>query len=68
MHDDAIEQLQTKIAYLEAANAEISDLVFRQHRELQALSLRVQQLVERLNAVVAEERRSTTEEERPPHY
>ena len=66
--DEALEQLQTKIAYLEQANAELGDLVFRQHLELKALGKRIDALAERLSAALAEERRAGSDEERPPHY
>jgi uncharacterized coiled-coil protein SlyX len=66
--DDTLEQIQTKIAYLEKANAELGDLVFRQHRDLQSLGKRVLELTDRLNAVLADERRLGPDEERPPHY
>jgi uncharacterized coiled-coil protein SlyX len=68
MQDPTVEQIQTKIAYLEKANAELGDLVFRQHQDILSLVRRVEALAERLNAVLADERRQTPEEERPPHY
>jgi uncharacterized coiled-coil protein SlyX len=60
--------LQTKIAFLERANTELSDQLYRQHREIAALTLRVSDLANRLQAAVAEERLRTPDEERPPHY
>ena len=32
-----LEQIETKIAYLERANSELSDVVFRQHQEIETL-------------------------------
>jgi uncharacterized coiled-coil protein SlyX len=64
---DALEQIQTKIAFLERANADLSDVVFRQQQELRALVLRMNELSERLEAAQSEERRQPLDE-RPPHY
>ena len=37
MSTEAIERLEMKIAYLERANNELSDVVYRQQREIQGL-------------------------------
>ena len=63
-----LEQLQVKIAFLERANADLSDQVYRQHQEIDALTRRVTELAQRLDAAVAEDRPRTPDEERPPHY
>ena len=34
MNEEALEQIQTKIAFLERANAELSDALIRQQREI----------------------------------
>lgn len=68
MQSDPFEQIETKIAYLERANAELSDVVFRQHREIEALRARVNALVERFEAAQSSEPVRGPEEERPPHY
>lgn len=62
------EQIEIKIAYLERTTAELSDVVFRQDREIQALQMRVNMLQERLNAAQAEETPRGLDQERPPHY
>lgn len=68
MDDTTLEQIQTKIAFLERANADISDQVYRQHQEIESLQLRLRELAERLRAALAEGRERSSEEERPPHY
>ena len=68
MNDEMLEQIQTKIAFLERANTELSDQLYRQHREIEALTQRVAELASRLHTAVAEERVRTADEERPPHY
>jgi len=67
MHDEPMERVQSKIAYLEQAVAEISDVVFRQHREIQSLEAQLKAIRERLAGAAADEPR-TGELERPPHY
>ena len=68
MNEETLEQIQTKIAFLERANADLSDVVYRQQQELQALGARIKELAERLEGAPAEERQRPPEEERPPHY
>lgn len=47
--------------------SELSDAVFRQHKEIQALEAQLKALKERLGATPPDEAR-TLEQERPPHY
>ncbi|HWJ34303.1 MAG TPA: SlyX family protein [Steroidobacteraceae bacterium] len=68
MNDETLEQIQTKIAFLERANADLSDVVFRQQQEIRALSARVKEVSERLETAQSEERQISAEDERPPHY
>ena len=67
MHDDSLEQVQSKIAHLERSMGELSDVVFRQHREIQALTAQLKILKERLDGASSDESRAGIEE-RPPHY
>ena len=68
MNEQALETIQTKIAFLEQANAELSDVVFRQQLEIRALGARVKEVSERLAAAQSEERQRSADDERPPHY
>jgi SlyX protein len=68
MNAETLEQIQTKIAFLERANADLSDVVFRQQQEIRALSARIKEVSERLEATQSEERQRSLEDERPPHY
>ncbi len=68
MDSDAIETIETKIAFLESANGELSDVVYRQQQEIQSLRARLDALAERLDAAQAPEETRTPEEDRPPHY
>jgi SlyX protein len=67
MDDETLEQIQIKIAFLERANADLSDVVFRQQQEIRALGVRIKEVSERLESAQSEERRPP-EDERPPHY
>jgi SlyX protein len=68
MNDTTLEQIQTKIAFLERANTELGDLVYRQHQEIEMMRRQLGELADRLNSALSEARTRTAEEERPPHY
>lgn len=68
MSNEVIERIELKIAYLERANHELSDVVYRQQRELDALGLRLSAALGRIDALRQLERPYTLEEEKPPHY
>jgi uncharacterized coiled-coil protein SlyX len=69
MSTEALEQLETKMAFLDHANAVLSDIVSRQQRDIDALRDRLTALA----ALVQAGRDSdatprTAADERPPHY
>ncbi len=68
MADDALEVLQSKIAYLERATNELSDVVYRQHTEIKTLEAQVKALRDRLNGPQFDDAQRTPDQERPPHY
>ena len=68
MNSDAIERIETKIAFLESANVELSDVVYRQQQEMAALRARLDALTQRIESAQTPETPRTLEEERPPHY
>jgi uncharacterized coiled-coil protein SlyX len=68
MTPEAFERIETKIAFLERANNELSDVVFRQRQEIDGLRAQLAALTARLDTTQQEERPYTLEEERPPHY
>jgi SlyX protein len=68
LNDETLEQIQTKIAFLERAAAELSDVVFRQQREIQTLEAKFKALAERLSGTQSDDSTRLTEHERPPHY
>jgi uncharacterized coiled-coil protein SlyX len=68
MDDDIVERLELKIAFLERASAELSDVVYAQQRAIEILRERLAQLEGRMKASSEVERPYTLEEEKPPHY
>jgi len=68
MHDETLEQIQTKIAFLERANGELSDVLFRQQSEIRTLAAKLERLLERLDDAQSDDRQRSPEDERPPHY
>ncbi|HLS82655.1 MAG TPA: SlyX family protein [Steroidobacter sp.] len=68
MTDETIERLELKIAYLERANQDLSDVLYRQQRELEELRSRLALLASRVDSLKSQEPAYTPEQERPPHY
>jgi uncharacterized coiled-coil protein SlyX len=68
MDDDTLEQIHLKLAFLERANTELSDVVFRQQQEIQALTVRIKEVAERASAGPGGGEERGVEDERPPHY
>jgi SlyX protein len=64
---DRVEILEFKVAHLERSLQDLSDVLYRQQRELDSLASRNQQLVEQLQQL--EDRGGDpTRVEIPPHY
>ncbi len=69
MTDSArIDALEIKLAHLERALSEISDVVIRQQKELDLAVARQQRLRDQLAMLESEGGASATAEEKPPHY
>jgi uncharacterized coiled-coil protein SlyX len=62
------EQIEIRITYLEQANAELSDVVYQQRLELQALRAHLSELLGRIEAGQSQATTYSTEDEKPPHY
>ena len=48
LSDEAVERLELKLAFLERANQELSDVVYRQQQEIDALRLQIRELIDRI--------------------
>jgi uncharacterized coiled-coil protein SlyX len=68
MKPETLERLELKIAYLERANTELSDVVYRQQREIAGLQERFATLKDQFEALKSQPTQYTAEEEKPPHY
>jgi SlyX protein len=68
MDSETIEHIQTRIAFLERANSDLSDVLVRQQREIQLLTAMIKELSQRLGAIQSAHDGRSPEDERPPHY
>lgn len=68
MNDDIVERIELRIAYLERANNDLSEVVYRQQREIDALRAELAILTGKLESALTEQTVYTAEQERPPHY
>ena len=74
MSNQRLDQLEEKLAYLEAANAELSEEIFRQQQEIATLTKAHHQLLERFAEMQEADSdaisgsKPTALEQRPPHY
>lgn len=67
--DQRIEQLEFKLAFLEEATAQLSDVVYAQRQQLEALREQLAGLLSRVEAAQAQAAAPyTPEDEKPPHY
>lgn len=68
MSAETIERIELKIAYLERANTDLSEVVYRQQQQLDALRAQLLALTGKMAATLAEQTIYTAEQELPPHY
>ena len=66
--NDAVERIELKIAFLEQAYQELSDVVYRQQREIDQLRQLVATAQGQIEALRNEGPPRAADEERPPHY
>lgn len=68
MNEDIVERIELRIAYLERANNDLSEVVYRQQQEIDALRAELAVLGGKLEGALTEQTVYTPEQERPPHY
>lgn len=67
MSDDRLDALEFRLAHLERAQQELSDVLYRQQRELDELRLRHAQLLEQMQSIESRDA-DPGRVEIPPHY
>lgn len=65
---DRLATIEEKLAHLERAVSELSDVVARQQRELDRALDRNQRLMDKIAALESDFGPSATAHEKPPHY
>ena len=68
MSAEDLERLELKVAFLERANQDLSDVVYRQQQELEELRASLVALAARIDAMKAGDVQYTLEQDKPPHY
>lgn len=68
MNAESIERIELKIAYLERANNDLSEVVYRQQQQIDALRAELAVMSGKFAAAMTEPTAYTPEQERPPHY
>lgn len=68
MTDETVERLELKLAFLERSNQELSDVVYGQQQQIDALRQQIREMADRLAAARDEPTQYSAEQERPPHY
>lgn len=65
---DRLDAIEEKLAHLEHAVNELSDVVARQQKELDRAQERNQRLLDKIAAMESDAGASATAFEKPPHY
>lgn len=68
INEDIVERIELRITYLERANNDLSEVVYRQQQEIDALRAELAVVSGKLQAALTEQTVYTPEQERPPHY
>lgn len=68
MDADVVERIELRIAYLERANNDLSEVVYRQQQEIDALRAELAGVSGKLEGALTEPTEYSPEQERPPHY
>ncbi len=68
MSDDRMERVETRLAYQERGQQELSDMVYRQELRIERLEATLKMLTERVAEFAEALPESPAEDEPPPHY
>jgi len=65
---ERLEQIEFRIAFLEQANTQLGDTVYRQQQEIAGLREQIATLLQRLEAEQSQPTDYSLQDEKPPHY
>lgn len=68
MSDDRLIEIETRLAFQEAAVQELSDLVYAQNQEIDRLNAYCRRLLERIETLSESSDGAESADEPPPHY
>lgn len=68
MNEERFVDMETRLAFLEDAQQQLSDVIARQEKEIEALNRRVVALGEQLREVAPNLIADAADEPPPPHY
>ena len=68
MNDERLTEIETKLAFQEAAVQELSDLVYAQQKEIERLTALTRRLLDRIDTLSERGGDSEPADEVPPHY
>lgn len=66
--NERIEQLEIKVAFLEQANSQLGEEIFRLRQSIEAVQAQMQALTGRFDAAAQAPTDYAADDERPPHY
>ena len=67
MNED-LEKVEIKVAYLEAQNAELNEVLIEQQKSIDSLTLQLRSLARKVEDLIEEAGSGSRENRRPPHY
>ena len=68
MSDEGTERLETRLAYQERGQQELSDMVYQQELRIERLEAALKMLTERMAELAEAVPENSPDGERPPHY
>jgi len=68
MSEELNERLETRLAYQERGQQELSDMVYRQELRIERLEASLKMLTERVAELAETVPEISPDDERPPHY
>ena len=68
MNEDRLVEIETKMAFQENTIKDLSDAVYSQQKQIDALNKTIKQLVDQVEDSSVISPRGTLKDEKPPHY